>query len=490
MAVVKHKKPDFFYDEFFRKGEGQKNTHFCPGCGHGNAHKLIAEVVSGLKVEDRTVICGPVGCGVFTYYYFDAGNFQCAHGRAPAVATGIRRTLADAIIIAYQGDGDLAGIGIGAIIHAANRGENISVFFVNNAIYGMTGGQMAPTSIIGQKTVTTPTGRSVENEGYPIGMSEMLNSLKAPVFIERVSLGDAPRILRARKAFHKAIENQVKQKGFSFVEVLSPCPINWKMSPVEASKWIIDSLEPVFPVKNFRDESDDRGPVVREEKTALTDSDYHSIFNLMPDDEAAVGQEKKSKSIEEQYIKIAGFGGQGVMSAGILLANCGLALGINSSWIPSYGPEMRGGTANASVILSSGKIGAPVVDAPNVLFAMNLPSLDAFEDKVVADGLILVDSSQVQRKVKRQDVEAIYIPATEIAQDIGLIAVANVIMLTVYILKSKIMDIEILQEMLPRSIKRKNLVAINIKAVAAGLEYFNGQLYSGSDPNSFPGKGE
>ncbi|TFH05125.1 MAG: 2-ketoisovalerate ferredoxin oxidoreductase, partial [Spirochaetales bacterium] len=156
--MVKHKKPASFYDVFERKGPGQQTTHYCPGCGHGTVHKLIAEAIDDFGVQDRVLFCSPVGCSVFAYYYFDTGNIQCAHGRAPAVATGMRRTNPDSIIISYQGDGDLAGIGTTEIIHAANRGENITVFFVNNAIYGMTGGQMAPTTLVGQKTMTTPTG--------------------------------------------------------------------------------------------------------------------------------------------------------------------------------------------------------------------------------------------------------------------------------------------------------------------------------------------
>jgi 2-oxoisovalerate ferredoxin oxidoreductase beta subunit len=229
--MIKYKKPSAFYDTFERKGPGQKVTHYCPGCGHGTAHKLLAELIAELGAQDRTIFCFPVGCSVFAHY------------RAPAVGTGIRRTLEEAIIIVYQGDGDLAGIGTAEIIHAANRGENLSVFFIDNAIYGMTGGQMAPTTILHQKTSTTPHGRSLRNEGVPIVMAEVMNALKTPVFIERVSLADAPRILKARKAFKKALVNQIEKRGFSFVEVLSPCPVSWRMSPLEARKWLIENME-------------------------------------------------------------------------------------------------------------------------------------------------------------------------------------------------------------------------------------------------------
>ncbi|RKZ31512.1 2-ketoisovalerate ferredoxin oxidoreductase, partial [bacterium] len=207
MAKLKDvlRKPTSFYDEFFRKPDQNKqDTHYCPGCGHGILHKFIAEAIEDFGIADRTIMISPVGCSVFVYYYFDTGNFQVAHGRAPAVATGIKRTNPDAIVISYQGDGDLAAIGGNNILQAANRGENITFFFVNNAIYGMTGGQMAPTTLIGQKTMTSPYGRKAEVEGYPMKVSELLSSLEAPTYIERVALTDGAHLMKARKAVRKA----------------------------------------------------------------------------------------------------------------------------------------------------------------------------------------------------------------------------------------------------------------------------------------------
>ena len=183
MARLEFARPETFYACFERKGNDPSVTHYCPGCGHGNLHKFIAEAIDELEIRDRTVLVSPVGCSVFAYYYFDVGNVQAAHGRAPAVATGLRRTLPHSIVISYQGDGDLAAIGTAEILHAANRGENITVFFVNNAIYGMTGGQMAPTTLLGQKTTTTPSGRVVETEGSPIHVAELLATLDAPAYI-------------------------------------------------------------------------------------------------------------------------------------------------------------------------------------------------------------------------------------------------------------------------------------------------------------------
>ena len=197
-----------FRVNFERKTAGsKKSTHYCPGCGHGNVHKMIAEAMEELEITKETVFVSPVGCSVFGYYYFDCGNFQAAHGRAPAVATAVKRTNPDAIVISYQGDGDLAAIGTAETIHAANRGENITVFFVNNAIYGMTGGQMAPTTMIGQRSTTTPLGRSEVDHGNPVRMCELLSSLPAPTFITRVGLGNSKQIMQTRKAIRKALRS-------------------------------------------------------------------------------------------------------------------------------------------------------------------------------------------------------------------------------------------------------------------------------------------
>lgn len=467
--MEKFKKPRTFFDDFDRKGVGQKITHYCPGCGHGTVHKLIGEVIEELGIQDRSVIYSPVGCTVFAYYYFDTGNIQCSHGRAPAVATGMRRTLQDAIIISYQGDGDLAGIGTTEIVHTANRGENITVFFVNNAIYGMTGGQMAPTTLLGQKTATTPRGRAMGQDGAPIGMAEIINSLKSPIYVERVAITTPGRIILARKAFKKAITNQIQKKGFSFVEILAPCPTGWKMEPIDSHKWITEKLEPIFPVKVFKDISDE----VEEGRTYkpapwVEDEKLLDLFQM----KKGLLYKKHKAVIEEQRVKLSGFGGQGVMFAGVLLADCATAEGLNSTWLPSYGPEMRGGTANASVIVSEKNIGSPVVDYPNVLVVMNIPSLDAFEDKVQPGGLIIVNSSIVPNKVKRKDVKAVYIPASELAKEEGFLSAANIIILTIYLLIAKVVDVETLKAFIPVSIKKKEYIEINLKMVDKAIEYY------------------
>ncbi|TVQ26370.1 MAG: 2-ketoisovalerate ferredoxin oxidoreductase [Spirochaetaceae bacterium] len=469
--MIKHKKPDAFYDTFERKGAGQQTTHYCPGCGHGTVHKMIAEAIDEFGVRDRTIFCSPVGCSVFAYYYFDTGNIQCAHGRAPAVATGMRRVHDDAVIISYQGDGDLAGIGTAEIIHAANRGENITVFFVNNAIYGMTGGQMAPTTLIGQQTLTTPTGRSAATDGNPIGMCELMSALSAPVYVERVSLGDGNRVLKARRAVRKALKNQIDGVGFSFVEILSPCPINWKLTPMDARKWLIENLEPAFPVKSFRD-TGTPGAVA----TARAARDPSGPI---PDDEMVrlLGSQSEIETIDrvtglpEQRVKVAGFGGQGVLSAGILLANCAISEGLHATWLPSYGPEMRGGTANASVIVSEESIGSPLVDEPTTLIALNGPSIDAFEGSVVPGGLIVANSSLIDREPARSDVRYCMIPASKIAQDIGFQGAANVVLLAAYAAIEGFPAIDILRRVIPHALKKKNLVDLNLQMVDAAVEF-------------------
>ena len=227
--------------------------HYCPGCTHGILHRLVAETIDELGVADKAIGVAPVGCAVFAYNYFNCDMYEAAHGRAPAVATGCKRVHPDACVFTYQGDGDLASIGAAEIVHAATRGEKITVIFVNNAIYGMTGGQMAPTSLIGQKTTTSPFGRSQEVNGNPIRVSEMLATLDGPAYIERVSLHDVKHVMAAKKAVKKAFEYQLAGKGFTLIEALSTCPTNWGLTPLEAAKWLETNMIPQYPLGVFRD---------------------------------------------------------------------------------------------------------------------------------------------------------------------------------------------------------------------------------------------
>ena len=227
--------------------------HYCPGCTHGIIHRLVAEAIDEFGIEGKTIGIAPVGCSVMAYNYFACDMVQAAHGRAPAVATGVKRANPDNIVFTYQGDGDLASIGMAETVHAATRGENITIIFVNNAIYGMTGGQMAPTSLPGQVTQTSPYGRDPHTQGFPIRMAEMLATLDGPSYIERVALDTVPNIKKAKAAIKKAFQNQIDQKGFSMVEVLSTCPTNWGLSPQEAIKRLQDEMIPYYPLGVYKD---------------------------------------------------------------------------------------------------------------------------------------------------------------------------------------------------------------------------------------------
>ena len=229
------------------------STHYCPGCTHGIIHRLVCEVIDELGIEGDTVGICPVGCSVMAYDYFNCDMIEAAHGRAPAVATGVKRALPESIVFTYQGDGDLAAIGTCETVHAACRGENITVIFINNTIYGMTGGQMAPTTIIGQVTQTTPYGRDPKVQGYPIKICEMLAECEGTALAQRVSVDCPKNIISAKSAIKKAFQNQIEGKGFSIVEVLSTCPTNWGMTPVEAMERIRTEMVPQFPLKTFNE---------------------------------------------------------------------------------------------------------------------------------------------------------------------------------------------------------------------------------------------
>ncbi len=241
----------------FKKPEALTDAplHYCPGCTHGIIHRLVAEAIDDLGILGKTVGVAPVGCAVMSYDYFSCDMVEAAHGRAPAVATGLKRAMPDRIIFTYQGDGDLASIGMAETVHAATRNENVTVIFVNNAIYGMTGGQMAPTSLPGQVTQTSPYGRDVKTVGYPIKVCELLSALDAPYYIERVAVNNVKNVLAAKKAINRAFRNQIENRGFSLIEVISSCPTNWGMTPDNALKWIETDMIPYYPLGVYRDKS-------------------------------------------------------------------------------------------------------------------------------------------------------------------------------------------------------------------------------------------
>jgi 2-oxoisovalerate ferredoxin oxidoreductase beta subunit len=466
--TVIHGKAASFYDVYERKAESQHQTHYCPGCGHGIIHKLLAQAIDELGVQQRTVLITPVGCSVFGYYYFDVGNIQVAHGRAPAVATAVKRSLPESIVIAYQGDGDLAAIGTAEIVHAANRGEPITVIFVNNGIYGMTGGQMAPTTPLGGKTTTSPFGRNQWTEGFPLHVCELLASMEAPVFIERVALGNNKQIMQAARVLRRAVENQVKGLGFSLVEVLSPCPTIWKMQPVEAQRFVEQEMTKTFRVANFRDRTKD-APARPAPAPPPALDDIPRILGVANGDGAAAAEEHPARPLDVR-IRVAGFGGQGVLMLGEVLAEAGLDAGYEVSWLPSYGPEMRSGTSNCHVRLSSAAIDSPLVSRPDVLLALNEPSLRKFLAAVVPGGTVLYNSEHVPEDCARPDVRMVAMPFTELADQLGNAKAANIVMLGALLETMDLLDQGRVIGALRRKVKSQKWFDLDLAALAKGRE--------------------
>ncbi|MGA2268124.1 MAG: 2-oxoacid:acceptor oxidoreductase family protein [Bryobacteraceae bacterium] len=467
-----HEKAKSFYDLYERKGDLQHQTHYCPGCGHGIIHKLLAQAIDELGVQDRTVLISPVGCSVFVYYYFDTGNIQVAHGRAPAVATAVKRSRPESIVIAYQGDGDLAAIGTAEIVHSANRGEPITVIFVNNGIYGMTGGQMAPTTPLGKKTTTSPFGRNQWTEGFPIHICEMLASLEAPVFLERVALGNNKQIMQAARVLRRAVENQVKGLGFSLVEVLSPCPTIWKLQPVEAQRFVEQEMAKTFRVANFRDRTKE-APTRPAPAPPPALEDIPRILGLVNGDGAAApsghAPARPARALDLR-IKVAGFGGQGVLMLGEVLAEAGLEAGYEVSWLPSYGPEMRSGTSNCHVRLSSEAIDSPLVSRPNVLLALNEPSLRKFLPAMEPGGTVLYNSAQLPEDCARPDIRMVAMPFTQLADQLGDSKVANIVMLGALLETTALLDEERVTGALRRKVKSQRWFELDLAALAKGRE--------------------
>jgi 2-oxoisovalerate ferredoxin oxidoreductase beta subunit len=469
---ITHSKAASFYDRYERKGGNTEITHYCPGCGHGVLHKLIAEAIDDLRIQDRSILVGPVGCSIFMYYYLDVGNISASHGRAPAVATGVKRVRPDAIVFCYQGDGDLAAIGTSEILHAANRGESITVFFVNNGIYGMTGGQMAPTTPLGQKTTTSPRGRTFGVEGPPLRMCELLDTLDGPAYIERVALTDAKQHMRARKAVRKALQNQIDGRGFSFVEVLSACPSGWKVPPQEAIHWVEKNMIPIFPLKLFRDAD-------RKAEINSFPSISKPEAKASPESEPATRKPSATGAVARGELKdvaltLSGFGGQGVLYAGLCLAEGALREGLEVSWIPSYGPEMRGGTAHCHLRLSKHSIASPWISRPSALMAFNQPSVEKFAHELLPGGLLLVNSSMVTDVTNRTDIRVARIPAYEAAAEIGNARASNMVMVGAYLeLTHAIEQDSIMTAFVDKGI-RPSIVKGNREAIEAGRRIASG----------------
>jgi 2-oxoisovalerate ferredoxin oxidoreductase beta subunit len=471
---VAHGRPQAFYENFDRKGELQHQTHYCPGCGHGIVHKMLALAIDELGIQNRTILISPVGCSVFAYYYFDVGNVQGAHGRAPAVATAVKRSHPQSIVVSYQGDGDLSAIGSAEILHAANRGESITVIFVNNAIYSMTGGQVAPTTLLGQVSTTTPAGRNAANEGYPLHVSELLATLEAPVYIERVGLGDNRQVAQAQRAVRRAMENQVRGLGFSLVEVLSPCPTIWKMSPVDAQHWVRDVMEKTYPLAVLRDRTKEVQPKpARESEPAL--EEIPRILGVI-DEGTVEPSDAQAQGCVDLQVRVAGFGGQGVLLLGEVLAEAGLHAGMEVSWLPSYGPEMRSGTSNCHVRLAREPIDSPLVVHPDVLVAMNEPSLHKFCASVRPGGWIFYNGDTVPKECEREDVHMLARPFTHVADELGDGRAGNMVILGALLEATRALPQASIDAALEQLVTSPRWLTLDERALARGRELLRESL--------------
>jgi 2-oxoisovalerate ferredoxin oxidoreductase beta subunit len=420
-----------FYDHFERHshGEGLKDhsTHYCPGCGHGIVHRDLAGAIGDLGLQDRTVLISPVGCAVFAHYYFDVGNSQAAHGRAPAVALGHKLANPDAIVISYQGDGDLASIGLAETIAIAQMGVPITVIFVNNAIYGMTGGQFAPTSLQGQRTTTSPEGRDFST-GMPLRVAELIAQLDGPVYVERVALFDPKQRVRARRAIEKALRLQAEGRGYTFIEVLSECPTHLKLTPELAEEWVRDRMVPVFPLGVKKEVAAE--PWFRREPPSYDPEAILALAGAERAGGAAEAAPGPPPSFGDLSLKLAGAGGDGAQTAAMILARAAIGAGFDATHIPSYGPESRGGTSYADVHIASGEVLNPAAPEPDVLVAFNAPSLGKFGRAVAPCGTILYDSTVIPVPPPLPPGRRVFaVPFTQIARDLGRPVAKNMVAL-------------------------------------------------------------
>lgn len=465
-----------FYEKFERHahGEGLKgqSTHYCPGCGHGLVHKYLADAIEKLGIQERTIAVSPVGCAVFLYYYMDVGNTQAAHGRAPAVAIGHKVANPDSIVISYQGDGDLASIGLAEIFSAAQMGIPITVIFVNNAIYGMTGGQMAPTTLMGQKTSTSPFGRD-RTMGTPMQMAELMAQLGGPIYVERVALYDAKQRVRAEKAILKALRLQVEGKGFAFVEVLAECPTHLKMTPQESETWVKETMTQVFPLGVKKDVSEEAQPWPAAGKPIFTpELVLHAIGGTSDVPRRFCTSFPGHIAPHDIALKLAGAGGDGAQTAAMLIAQAAINEGFDATHIPSYGPESRGGTSYADVHIAADEVLSPSSPRPDVLVAFNAPSLAKFGPTVKPGGTILYDSSVIADPAPAAPGVRVYgAPFTEIATVLRKPVMKNVVALGALQAATNLYPAETFLTAIRHALREKaQFIALNEEAFTRGQQ--------------------
>jgi len=463
-----------FFKRFERhaQGEGLKAhaTHYCPGCGHGLVHRFLSEAIEELGVQERTIAVSPVGCSVFLYYYFDVGNTQAAHGRAPAVAIGHKVANPESIVVSYQGDGDLASIGLAEIIQTAQMGVPISVIFVNNAIYAMTGGQMAPTTLPDQTTTTSPAGRD-RFTGEPLRVAELIAGLDGPVYVERVALFNNKQRYRARKAITKALRYQVENRGFSLVEVLSECPVHLKQTPRDAEHWVEEHMVPVYPLGVKKDVPDAEWATLPDplfdvdsilETIGATDAPVERFADCFPSHLAE----------DDVAVKFAGAGGDGAQTIARLTCVAAINEGFDATYIPSYGPESRGGTSYADVHIATEEVMSPAVPHPHALIVFNAPSMEKFAPTVATGGTLVYDSTVIQ-DVPDLDpsIRVVGIPLTQIAHALGNVRTKNVVALGALQHVTELLPAETYISALRNALlHRRDLLKVNERAFDAGQE--------------------
>jgi 2-oxoisovalerate ferredoxin oxidoreductase beta subunit len=461
-----------FYDRFDRHahGEGLKghSTHYCPGCGHGLAHKYLAEAIEELGLQDRTVAISPVGCAVFLYYYLDVGNTQAAHGRAPAVGLGHKLANPDSIVVSYQGDGDLASIGLAEILQVAQMGIPFTVIFVNNAVYGMTGGQLAPTTLMGQKTTTSPNGRD-RLSGAPLRMAEMIAGLDGPIYVERVALYDSKQRVRAQRAVRKALQLQAENRGFAFVEVLAECPTHLHLTPTETEQWVREHMLPVFPLGVKKDEPGE--PWNELGQPSFDVEPMARMLSVFGDSSERHGSAFPQGFGDDVALKLAGAGGDGAQTAAMLVTRAAINEGFDATHIPSYGPESRGGTSYADVRIAREEVLSPAVPVPQILVAFNAPSLAKFGPLVAPGGTIVYDSSVVLEIPDgiNEKVRLLGVPCTSVATELGKAVVKNIVALGALQAATNIFPSTVFLTAIRQALKTKAaLIPINEQAFARG----------------------
>jgi 2-oxoisovalerate ferredoxin oxidoreductase beta subunit len=461
-----------FYERFERhdhaRGLKARTTHYCPGCGHGLVHKMIGEAIDQLGLQDRTVAISPVGCSVFLHYYLDVGNTQAAHGRAPVVGIGHKLANPDAIVISYQGDGDLASIGLAEIVHAAQLGLPFTVIFVNNAIYGMTGGQLAPTSLMGQRTATSPTGRD-RHMGSPLRMAEMMAQVDGTAYVERVALFDARQRVRAAKAIKKALKVQADGIGFAFVEVLAECPTHLGLAPPAAEKWVLERMVPVFPLGVKKEPSGE--PYPPWQAPSHDPAELLAVIGATAEPVARFCSGFPATGFGDDIaLKLAGAGGDGAQTAALLLTKAAINEGFDATHIPSYGPESRGGTSYADVRIAESEVLSPAAPHPHALVAFNAPSLARFGPEVVPGGVVIYDSTVISAPPPLPDgVRAVPVPCTAIAHELGQKMVKNVVALGALVEATRLFPPQTLVAAVRQALGSKpHLLDLNQEALARG----------------------